>query len=302
MEIAVAVGQFHRGNTSEYVQRALVKLGHTARIIEREEFYEALKGDRFALYFCVDSGETIDFAEQRIAGLSLERVCFWFIDYRHHKDGATRVPGDRANALELARRGGWVFQAQDEDVADCEACGIARVSWLPLAADPEVWSDTPSSAATFDLGFIGNVWDVGRAKALELLLNDPLLRLAFPGHGKAWKEDGAALLRRCRAGFNISSYFGSEHAFDINMRVFETLSCARPLITNWVPRLSRVFGDQPPFIRTFRSHEELLPTVRSALADGEFLNSGAAARRFILERATYEQRMVQVLEALALPQ
>ena len=297
MRVGIPIGEFHPGNTGEYAARAFTSLGHEAQILTPDEFSAALASDRFELYLCVDSGVPIDIS--RVSHLPLSRVGYWFIDYRHHKESTTRLPADAENAYTLDQCGGWIFQSQIEDVADSNARGITRCSWLPLGADPEVWSDLPAQQKTYDIGFVGNVWDHGRARALEMLLRTPGIRLAFKGHGGAWKEDGAALLRTCRIGFNINSWYGTSHAFDVNMRVFETLSCGVPLLTNSVPSLRRFFPENTPYIREFSSLEDLPRALQSALHDDVFLSSGAEARRFILEKATYEIRMREVIETLS---
>jgi hypothetical protein len=45
-------------------------------------------------------------------------------------------------------------------------------------------------------------------RALELLLRTEGLRVGFLGQGAAWKEEAAALLRKCLIGFNINTFFG----------------------------------------------------------------------------------------------
>lgn len=299
MNIGIPVGEFHRGNTSEYVVRALQQLGHTAEIIAPDQFFSELRSASRDLFFCIDSGKPVDLLHPSIRDLSLEKVAYWFIDYRHHKDMRERAPTDAQNALTLSTRRGWVFQSQQEDVQDCERRGILRTSWLPLAADPNIWKSEPVGDKVYDIAFVGNVWDRSRARALEQLLNCPGLRFGFKGHAGAWKEEGASLLRSSLIGFNISSWYGTPHAFDINMRVFETLSCGIPLLTNAVENLFTLFPADAPFIRTFSSIDEVLPRVVHCLRDQSFLESGALARKFILENATYVKRMEQALLTLS---
>ena len=177
--------------------------------------------------------------------------------------------------------------------------GVSRVSWLPLAADPEIWSDQPTEEKKFHLAFAGNVWDQGRAEALQLLLKIPKLRFGFRGHGAAWKEAGAKLLRESLCGFNINSWFGTEHAFDLNMRFFETLACGVPLLTNRVPVFAELFrGQNPPFVRTYETLAELPSLVEKVLIDQEFLSSGPQAREFILGGHTYVHRASAALKTL----
>lgn len=298
MNIAVSVAEFHKGNTSEYVVRALRTLGHQVQRIRGEHLAERISEDSYDLYLCIDSGEPFNFISPPLSHCSLRKLAFWFIDYRHNKHRETRLPNDFQNALSIDQGGGWIFQSQEQDVLDCHQTGITRSSWLPLAADPEIWDDAPSQTKEYDVGFVGNVWDKARAQGLQMLLNASDIRFAFQGHGGAWMKEGAQLLRRCRTGFNINSYFGTEHSYDINMRVFETLSCGIPLITNSVPTLRRIFPESVDFIREYTSYQDLLPCVTEALRDRKFLESGSNARNFILNEATYVHRMETLLMTL----
>jgi Glycosyl transferases group 1 len=299
MNIGIPVARFHPGNTGEYAQRAFVALGHSATVLSPAEFFQALPGKKFDYFFCVDSSEALPLHDPAIAGRSLRKVGFWFIDYRHNKDRKERVPNDFENARILQERDGWIFQSQFEDFEDCLASGITRVSWLPLAADQHIWTSEPSTEKEFHIGFVGNVWDVQRKRALEMLLRSPSLRVGFAGQGSIWKEDAAALLRKCMVGFNINTFFGQPVAYDVNMRAFETLSCGLPLFTNDVPSLKRVFPPDAPFIRTYTSLTDMMPRLLEAFKDQTFLNSGAEARQWILDHATYEHRMRDVLNRLA---
>jgi spore maturation protein CgeB len=97
-------------------------------------------------------------------------------------------------------------------------------------------------------------------------------------------------------GFNINTFFGEPYAYDINMRAFETLSCGVPLFTNDTPSLFRVFPPGTSFIRTYADLPDLLPSLLKALKDTAFMNSGAEARRWIVDNATYVHRMREVLK------
>lgn len=296
MRIALPVAQFHVGNTAEYAARALASLGHTAEIVDETAFLRALRGSEFDIYFCIDSGKALDL--RAAAGISrdLRRVAFWCIDFRHNKARPERVPNDLDNIRILTGHGGSVFQAQQEDALECAALGIPNVEWLPLAADPDIWSDAPRPVEPrFDLGFVGNVWDKGRLEVLQSLQKLGV-RFGFGGGGRLFKEQAAAFLRHCRAGFNVSSFFGTSFAFDVNMRVYETLSCGIPLITNRVQGL-QLFGDAP-FIRTYDSAEDCAAQVVAALNDESFMKSGKAARDWIMQNATYRHRAQSALTVL----
>lgn len=292
---AVAAAHYHPGSTTEYVISAMRRLGHEVVLLSADELYRSIPLKEYRHYFCVDSGEPLNLASIP-EDASLEQVSLWLIDFRHNKDRATRHPNDWETASILTQRGGTLFQAQKED---CEACSdLERVHWLPLAADPTVWSAELKVEKRFHLGFVGNVWDQGRAEVLEILLKTPGLRFAFAGNGRAWKEDAAKLLRSCIAGFNVNSWFGQGYDYDVNMRVFETLSCGIPLITNEVPHLLSLFPAGCPYIRTYKSTSDLLQTCAEALSDASFLASGTEAADFIQRHCTYEHRIKKAFELL----
>lgn len=297
MKIAIPIAQYHEGNTSDYVKRAFEALGHKAEIISPEVFCNAFNKEdcNYDLFFGVDSGEAFPFNRKLLESPNTSRLAFWFIDYRHNKRREDRIPNDESNAKLLSEKGAWIFQAQYEDFKECLNLGIERVSWLPVGADLEIWNDKPfKTPKKFEVGFVGNIWDQGRARALESILKSGI-KLGFLGHGKIWKEKAAALLRECSVGFNISSFYGHEVAFDINMRFFETLSCGIPLVTNEVPSLYRIFKNLPTFIRIYRSPFEIVSVLKAALSDSKFLSSGEAAREWIEAEGTYISRMKKAL-------
>lgn len=296
MEIIVAVAEYHPGNTSDYVVIALRELGHEVTHVEKDSLYNLFFQYPEKKFFCVDSGGTFDFQDRRLLSHSFENIAFWMVDFRHNKHRIERSPTDFENATILNEKGGWIFQAQWEDVQYCHNAGIKRCSWLPVAADPNIWNNEPVTDAQYDLAFVGHVWDGNRASVLEQLLNAPDIKFALAKPGKLWKEQAASVVRAAKVGFNVNYYYGREEAYDLNMRVFETLSCGKPLITSDIDSLWRIFPKDAPYIRCYQNKEDVLPTVREALKDHKFLDSGNEARKFIMENGTYKNRMEAVLK------
>lgn len=302
MKVGIPIAAYCEGTTGEYVVRALRQLGHEAEILSQWSFYDSFRVGEHDFYFCVDSGGPLNLFEPSIQGISMRNLCFWMIDYRRGKH--LKNPSDEDTCRLILERGGIVFQSQHKDVLDSLAelnlsvIFDEHIYWLPLAADPDVWSSSSSETKRYDVGFVGNVWDPARSDALDLIRRAGLT-CTFKGHGASYMEEGAELLRSARVGFNISSHFydGSSVNFDVNMRVFETLSCGIPLVTNDVPSLKLLFGNPlPKFIRTYRDVSEIPNVLISALADSEFVVSGPAARQWILDNATYVHRVKKVLD------
>jgi len=292
-KLYLPVKEFHRGNTATYLERALAEVDLSGQIIGEEQFALLLQTEPEAFFLCVDSGGVFNFEAEQFQNLNLERVAYWLIDFRHHQTGP-RVPSDLALCESLHSRGGTIFQAQAEDVAECLRNGWHRTHHLRLAADPEIWCDTPEEKKLYHLAFAGNVWDQGRAKVLQSVMNIPGLRFGYPGHGSLWMEDAARFLRQSQVGFNVNSWYGSGHDFDLNMRFFETLSCGIPLITNWVPELEKLFDSEPPFVASYKDASELPNLIVQKLQDKKFLESGPDARKWVLKHATYKLRLEEV--------
>jgi hypothetical protein len=77
------------------------------------------------------------------------------------------------------------------------------------------------------------------------------------------------------------------------------LSSGRPLVTNFVPSIDRLFKQRPSFVRTYRSQAEILPVIEQAITDQDFLNRGHEAREWILDGQTYRHRAEKILEKLS---
>ena len=292
MKIAVPIAAYEPGTTGEYVARAFRQLDHQADILNQWQFYTAFRERLYDLYFCVDSGGPLNLLSSETFDGPWEKLAFWMIDYRRGK--ILKNPNDRDTCELITRNGGWVFQSQFEDFISC--LDLERVSWLPLAADPDVWSDQPAEEKIYDVGFVGNVWDGTRQQILNDIRQSGL-KLGWPGHGVAYMEAGARILRQSRIGFNVSSFWGEPIAYDVNMRVFETLSCGISLVTNHVPSLDKLFGPAR-FVRGYRSNQ-IVQFLRSCLdSPNGFLETGQEAREWILGFGTYKLRMEQALSTL----
>lgn len=301
MRLAMPVAAYHSGNPADYLAQSFERLGHKVDIINGSYELEAsVRKHQHDFYMCVDSGGPIDLpvSVYNVDPSALRRLAFWFIDYRHnkHRPPTERNPNDEGNARLIDVGGGWVFQAQMPDMRDCWSAGIRRCSYLPLAADPGTWIDHSDHAGVYDVAFIGNVWDPVRAGVLQSMVNSGL-KCSFNTTGHVWKKAAAEFTGYAKLGFNISSFFGEKFAYDVNMRVFETLCCGVPLVTNWVPDLDKFFLDAP-FVITYRRDYEVLPTIQAALSNETFLNSRHAAREWVLNNATYDLRAGQIIQAL----
>lgn len=171
MKVLVPVAAYGTGTTGEYVYRAFKQLGHETTLGNQYDMYGALLNNTHDLIFCVDSGGPFNFFDTTIQNCTFEKLAFWLIDYRHGK--YLKNPNDFDTAKYISDRGGHIFQAQIEDSRHALDNGIFNCSWLPLAADPDVWNDKPAEEKIYDIGFVGNCY----SDDTEVLTEDGWLQI-----------------------------------------------------------------------------------------------------------------------------
>lgn len=284
MKILVPVAAYHEYNTAIYVEKALRQLGHEARVITQAEYYE--DHPDVDLFFGVDSAGPLDFPAKHLG-----KTVMWFIDSRHNNDPNRRRPDDDTNARKLEMGGGWVLQAQRPDWERCVRLGMRRVLWIPLAADPDVWCPH-NEPSTFDVGFGGNVWDGTRSGILEKISQ----RWSY-GHFVGRPDELARGYSRSKVGFNISSFYGTPVAYDVNMRVFEVMSCGRVLVTNKVSQLSQLGITSEHHCLAYDNLDQALDMIAYALSRPVEWRAEMSrrAREFVTEYHTYVHRVLEVL-------
>jgi glycosyltransferase involved in cell wall biosynthesis len=186
----------------------------------------------------------------------------------------------------LSRQYDHVFVSQFEAVSNFQASGLP-VSWLPLAADPEIHAPVDRQIE-FDIGFVGNLTSPAYKQRIELLraLRDNFRLLVTRAYGREMAE----AYSRCKLGFNIGQLRG------LNMRIFEVMAIGRCLVTDtFANGLGELFTDGVHF-EGYDSERTLLLRVAGLLADPKRAESIAlAARREVLAKHTYEHRAAKIL-------
>jgi hypothetical protein len=282
MRIQIPVAAYVNYNPATYVEKALRDLGHNASITQGQVSEE--DDPSVDLYLCVDSGGPLVVHDSWA-----HKSAFWFIDSRRNCNPEVRTPDDDAQAEKIFKAGGHVFQAQYEDTLRLKEKGV-NSHWLPLAADPDVWSNHPKEEKLYDVAFVGNCFDPVRHEILGKL--EEGFNFCWPGIEKAIMEDGAKVYRQSRVGFNISSFYGQGVDYDINMRVFEIMSCGVPLVTNYVLGLDLLPGlGNCPGIFCYQSLDGIATSIEEALAC-----ETVYTRNSILENHTYRHRAQKILE------
>jgi hypothetical protein len=286
-KILIPVAAYHEYNTAVYVEKAFRQLGHEARVVTQAGFYE--DHPDVDLFFGVDSAGPMDFPEKHMS-----KTAMWFIDSRHNNNPTRRTPDDDTNARRLADGGGWVFQAQKQDWQRNIRQGIPASAWLPLAADPDVWKPLAMDK-DYDVGFGGNIWCHERRAMLERIEHRWKL-----GYFVGKPADLTLGYARSKVGFNVSGWYGSPIAYDVNMRVFEVLACGIALVTNFLPELTELGILPEDTCLTYDSPDGAMSQIRVALQRGGVYRAdmGQRARRLILDGHTYRHRMEEALEIL----
>jgi len=195
---------------------------------------------------------------------------------------------------EHARHYDLVFVAQREFVPAMRAMGARHVTWLPLAADPEVHCPVEAEA-DHDLVFVGTANAVAHRERAALLER---LAAEFTCHREcgAYGEDYRRAFARGRLAFNRSAME------DLNMRVFEALAMGRCLLTDRQAArngLLDCFEDGKHLI-TYDGEADLLTKARRYLSDEAARAAiGAAGRAEVLAHHTYDHRVRAIFDTVA---
>jgi len=201
--------------------------------------------------------------------------------------------GQRQWRIEYARQFSHAFvMFARQHIPDFIAGGCARVGWLPAACEPGIHRCFAVPKA-YDVVFAGQTlrqWHPDRVRLLE--------RLQAAGFDLRVEskilEEMALLFSRGRLVFNRSLNA------DLNMRVFEALSCGSLLLTDRLPPeagLEELFADRQHLVLYDEGNLEEL--AHFYLEHGEEREKIAAAgRRLVIERHTYGHRADQVLAAV----
>lgn len=193
--------------------------------------------------------------------------------------------------LEMAKFFDVVFVAQKDYLGRFREAGVKDVFWIPFGCDPEVYQ-AYQSPYLYDVAFVGHVAPDNRRRAHLLSLLEKRYRMN--DYRKFYSpQETARVYASSKIVFNVSAYG------DLNMRVFEALSCGRLLMTDAIDNgLGTLFRDKEHLI-LYRDEDELAKLVDYYLAhDGE--REAIARRGWELVRAehTYAHRMRQVFEIL----
>jgi len=186
----------------------------------------------------------------------------------------------------------YVFVAQKDYVPllkDAKEDG--RVYWLPLAADPEVHKKF-EAPKLFDVGFVGNMDPKLHPERAKLLRKMSAKYSVLAVSGLHY-ENMAKVYSVSKIGFNKSINR------DLNMRVFEIMSCGTMLLTDKIDNGMNDFFENKKHLVMYENEEELNELVQYYLEHEEEREEIAKeGQKEVHEKHTYEHRAEQILKTV----
>ena len=198
--------------------------------------------------------------------------------------------------LKFAPQFDYVFLAQRAYTPAFEHAGCRRVSWLPLACDPEIHG-RHDVQKKHDISFVGNLYPGAplyerRSKLLHLLQKKYDLKIE-----QQFFEGMAESFSRARLVFNISA------RDDLNMRVFEALASGSMLLTDEAPNsgLTNLFTNGEHLV-IYQDEKNLIELAKHYLGNEEererIAHKGCDE---VLRKHTYDKRIQEMLEVIQGP-
>ncbi len=188
---------------------------------------------------------------------------------------------------EIARKFDFVFLAQKGYVDALKRAGIERVTWLPLACDPEIHGPK-EGGKSHDVGFVGSVTAVHKRRKALLDSIGEHFDLCVE---RKFMDEMAEVYARSRMVFNNAL---NE---DLNMRVFEALCSGSLLLTDAACGLKDLFEEGKHYAEYI--DDTLIETIQYYLdRPNERERIATEGRKEVLTRHTYAHRARQMLETL----
>lgn len=195
--------------------------------------------------------------------------------------------------LKFAPQFNYVFVAQKAYIPAFENAGCHRVSWLPLACDPEIHGKHDVQKE-HDIAFVGNLYSgiplyEKRVKLLHLLKKKYNVKIE-----QKFFEEMALSFSKAHLVFNIAA------KSDLNMRVFEGLASGSLLLTDRAPGsgLTELFQDRKDLV-IYNDSNDLLELVDYYLYQCEERRDiSLHGMRKVLNHHTYENRIDRIYEVI----
>jgi spore maturation protein CgeB len=274
MRLALIFNKDREDTIGGYFERAATQMG-----VEFDHFWtsDADIPAGYDLYLRIDHGDY----KYDIPG-HLKPSAFYAID--------THLEKPYRKIKEQAGHYGFVFCAQKTGVKKLKKDAGIEAQWIHIACDPEIHKDL-NIERRLDIAFVGTE---GKKN-----LRGELLKLLARGYHDSY-------IGRADSRFMSNIYSGAKIGFnysindDINMRMFEVLSCGALLITNRLrddTGFKELFADGKNLV-TYGSAGELLSKTEYYLShDDERTKIAAEGHALAVGRYTYKASLKKMLEA-----
>lgn len=273
MKIAIIYDIFREDTMGEYYRSTLIKEGFDVQHFWVRYSYK-IKPE-FDLYLRIDDGDyKYDIPHPKL------KPCFFYASDVHLRKPYREIK-------KIARHYDHIFCAQYNGYLKLNRVYPGKISWLPHAADPKFHQDLEVKR-DLDICFVGNDGGVPRKFILQAL------RERYPNSfiGKASHKEISRIYSRAKIVFNYSINN------DINMRIFEALSCGALLITNHIKGngFDLLFKEGEHLI-TYKTPKDIFRLIDYFLKEEKERYEIAKQGKYILKREhTYSHRVKEVIE------
>jgi len=211
-------------------------------------------------------------------------LAYWAVDNEWH------WPYDKDHACKTAD---VLFLSQHDWVEKYKEFSKGRVEWLPFGCDPDLHREVEAKER-YDVGFVG-MYEQHRGRFLEALKKAGFsLRIHDSRQAGllSWSET-CRFIAECRMVYNYSLAAG------LNMRLYETLSMGKLLLTNRKGKDPDILFKDGEHLAVYESEEELVEKARYYLGDeDERRRVAKAGQKLVHEKHTYVDRMKFVIKTV----
>jgi hypothetical protein len=212
------------------------------------------------------------------------KTCVWLSDL-HRADWASW-------RLQMIREFKYdhVFYAQKNFKQKVLDCGYTEktCSWLPHAADSDIFKPMPQIQKKCDVGFVG-FSNEKRDKVAKVLKD----MCDYKQFSTVWAWSAARCINECKIGLNVPV------VDDVaNMRTFEILSCGLPLLIEKNDNGLEDLLENDMYL-AYSSEQELRELAVRLIANSELRKiMGEKGREHVLRHHTYRNRINSLLSTL----
>ncbi|MDP8263091.1 MAG: glycosyltransferase [Candidatus Ancaeobacter aquaticus] len=272
LKIAIIYNKDRDDTIGYYFEKALRQSGHTVKHFWTE-YAQKIKPE-YDFYLRIDHGDYKYDIPKHL------RPCAFLAIDTHLKHPYEKI-------REQSHHYDFVFCAQKEGAEKLARHEKIDTFWVPLGCDPVIHKKLDCKK-NLDIGFVGTD---GKKCLRKMLLEK--LKTRYPNSFIGWAEHTkmSKIYSSSKIGFNYSI------KNDINMRMFEVMSCGTLLITNAIDNngFNELFEDKKNII-IYNTPEELFDLIDYYLShDTEREKIALAGHKLAVGKYTYRDRMNTML-------